>query len=95
MSCEGPFTIDIVGKADFNPICDPSSFSFLPNIRGSWCHSEKQSGFSVMRNSGFWSKAWTSYDDVVLFPFPFCLLFWQLAGLCVLPNRTLDQAGGW
>lgn len=32
MSYAGPFTIDIVGKAGFNPIRDPNSFSFIPDI---------------------------------------------------------------
>lgn len=95
MSHEGPFTIDIVGKADFNPLCDPNSFSFFPVSEAVGVIQKRQSGFSVMRNTGLWSKAQASYDVVFLFfPFLSYLLFWQLVGLCV-PCRTLDQAGGW
>lgn len=87
MFYEGLLTIGIVGKADFNPICDPDSFRFLSSIRCSWYHSEKQSGFSQMRNTGLWSKAWTSYDVVFLF----LLLVLATSRAC----GTLDEAGGW
>ena len=50
MSHEGPFTIDIVGKADFNPLGDPNSFSVFPVSEAVGVIRKRQGGFSVMRN---------------------------------------------
>ena len=42
MSCEGPFTIDSVGKADFSSHLWPQFFGLSSQYQ-MWCHSEKLS----------------------------------------------------